>query len=74
MNQQTGKYFIIAGLIIILIGVIIFFFHNSLRWMGRLPGDIRIENKNSRFYFPIVTMIIVSIVLTLLVNLLRKWF
>lgn len=74
MNQQTGKYFIIVGLIIILIGVIIFFFHNSLRWMGRLPGDIRIENKNSRFYFPIVTMIIVSIVLTLLVNLLRKWF
>ena len=74
MNQQTGKYFIIVGLIIILIGVIIFYFHNSLRWMGRLPGDIRIENKNSRFYFPIVTMIIVSIVLTLLVNLLRKWF
>ncbi|HRN72145.1 MAG TPA: DUF2905 domain-containing protein [Ginsengibacter sp.] len=74
MNQQTGKYIIIAGLIIVLIGVIIFFFHNSLRWMGRLPGDIRIENKNSRFYFPIVTMIIVSVVLTLLVNLLRKWF
>ncbi|MCO6498022.1 MAG: DUF2905 domain-containing protein [Chitinophagaceae bacterium] len=73
MNQQTGKYIIIAGLIIVVIGIIIFFFHNSLRWLGRLPGDIRIEGKNSKFYFPVVTMIIISVVLTLIVNLIRRW-
>ncbi len=74
MNQQTGKYIIIIGLIIVVIGVVIFFFHNAFRWLGRLPGDIRIEGNNSRFYFPWVTMLIVSILLTVLVNLFRKWF
>lgn len=74
MNQQTGKYIIIAGLIIVGVGVIVFFFHNAFRWFGRLPGDIRIEGKNTRFYFPWVTMIVLSIVLTIIVNLFRKWF
>lgn len=41
-------------------------------WLGRLPGDIRIERGNSAFYFPIVTCIIVSIVLTLLMSLFRR--
>jgi hypothetical protein len=41
-------------------------------WLGRLPGDIRIERGNTAFYFPIVTCIIVSIVLTLLMSLFRR--
>lgn len=41
-------------------------------WLGRLPGDIRIERGNTAFYFPIVTCIIVSIVLTLLLALFRR--
>jgi hypothetical protein len=41
-------------------------------WMGRLPGDIRIDRGNTGFYFPIVTCIIVSIVLTLLMSLFRR--
>jgi hypothetical protein len=41
-------------------------------WLGRLPGDIRIERGNTAFYFPIVTCIIVSIVLTLLLSLFRR--
>lgn len=73
MNQQTGKYIILAGLVIVAIGLILFFFGNAFKWMGRLPGDIRIEGKNSRIFFPITTMIIVSIVLTLVINLIRKW-
>ena len=52
MSQQTGKYIIIAGLVITLIGILVFFFHNAFRWFGRLPGDIRVEGKNTRFYFP----------------------
>jgi hypothetical protein len=42
------------------------------RWLGRLPGDIRIERGNTAFYFPIVTCIVVSIVLTLLLSLFRR--
>ena len=41
-------------------------------WLGRLPGDIRIERGNTAFYFPIVTCIVVSIILTLLVSLFRR--
>jgi hypothetical protein len=41
-------------------------------WFGRLPGDIRIERGNFGFYFPVVTCVIVSIVLTLLMSLFRR--
>ena len=41
-------------------------------WLGRLPGDIRIERGNSAFYFPIVTCIVISIVLTLLLSFFRR--
>ncbi|MEO8822766.1 MAG: DUF2905 domain-containing protein [Ginsengibacter sp.] len=42
--------------------------------MGRLPGDIRIERESFRFYFPLMTMIILSIVVTLLVTIFKKFF
>jgi Protein of unknown function (DUF2905) len=71
MNSQTGKYIILIGAIIILAGIIIYFFHNKLNWIGRLPGDIRIEKENFRFYFPITTIILLSIVLTLILRLIR---
>ncbi len=72
MNQQTGKYILLFGVIIIVIGTIVYFFGNKLNWIGRLPGDIRIERENFRFYFPITTMILFSVLLTLIVNLVRR--
>ena len=72
MNQQTGKYIIVFGIIIILVGAVVYFFGNKLHWIGRLPGDIRIEGENTRFYFPITSMIIFSILLTIIVNLVRR--
>lgn len=72
MNQQTGKYIIVLGAVIVLIGAVVYFFGNKLHWIGRLPGDIRIERENMRFYFPLTTMILFSVLLTLIVNLLRK--
>ncbi|RNI35647.1 DUF2905 domain-containing protein [Hanamia caeni] len=74
MDQQTGKYILVVGLIIVFIGVIIYFFHDYFRWIGRLPGDIRIEKNNFRFYFPLGTMIIISLVLTILFNIFKKFF
>ena len=74
MQSDTGKYFIIAGLVIVLLGVIIYFFHDKLHWIGRLPGDIRIERENFRFYFPITTMIILSILITVIIRLINKFF
>ena len=74
MEQQTGKYIIVFGLLVVVIGAIVYFFHDKLHWLGRLPGDIRIEKENFRFYFPITTMILFSVLLTILVNLIRKLF
>jgi len=74
MDQQTGKYILVIGLITVFIGIIIYFFHDYFRWIGRLPGDIRIEKNNFRFYFPLATMIIVSLVLTILINIFKKLF
>jgi len=74
MNSDFGKYVIIAGIMIIFLGVIIYFFHDKLNWIGRLPGDIRIEKENFKFYFPITTMILFSLVLTVIVQIIRKLF
>ncbi len=72
MTNSTGKYIIIIGTIIILIGILIYFFHNKFSWIGKLPGDIRIEKENLKFYFPLTTMVILSITITLIVNFIRK--
>ena len=74
MNSETGKYIILIGSLIVIIGIVVYFFHDKLHWIGRLPGDIRIERENFRFYFPITTMILLSLVVTALVWVIRKLF
>lgn len=73
MSSETGKYVIIIGLLIVVAGLVIYFFHDKLHWIGRLPGDIRIERENFRFYFPITTMILASIVVSLIVQLVKRF-
>lgn len=72
--QVYGKYFIIFGIIFVILGAILYLFGNQLNWFGKLPGDIRIEKENFRFYFPITTMILMSVILTIIINLIRKFF
>lgn len=74
MDQQTGKYVILAGVIILIAGIVIYFFHNYFRWLGKLPGDIRVEKENYRFYFPIVSMIVISVLVTIIINVFKRWF
>lgn len=74
MGQGMGKYIMLIGVIIIIAGIIVYFFGDKLHWIGRLPGDIRIEKENVRFYFPITTMILFSLLLTILVRLFRHFF
>lgn len=73
MNQATAKYIIFAGVAIVLIGILFYFLGDKLKWIGNLPGDIRIENENTRIYFPITTMILISVVGSLLLNLVRRF-
>jgi H+/Cl- antiporter ClcA len=74
MDQQTGKYILIAGIFIVIAGLLVYFFHDYFKWIGRLPGDIRIEKRNFRFYFPWVTMILLSIVITIIISIFRRFF
>ena len=74
MDQDTGKYIIGFGIIVVVVGLLIYFFHDKLNWIGRLPGDIRVERENFRFYFPLTTMILLSLLLTLIINIFRRLF
>jgi Protein of unknown function (DUF2905) len=67
---DLGKVLVIFGFVMVLLGVLLW--TGLGNWMGKLPGDIRIERGNSGFYFPIVTCILISIVLSLVFSLFRR--
>jgi hypothetical protein len=60
-----GKSLIVAGIILIVVGVI-FTYRDKIPFLGRLPGDLKIERGNFTFYFPIVTSILLSVLLSLI--------
>ncbi|MCB9264637.1 MAG: DUF2905 domain-containing protein [Lewinellaceae bacterium] len=72
-NSSLGKLLIMGGLILLVAGLVVFFLGDKLSWLGRLPGDIRIERDNFRFYFPLTTMILLSLLLTIVINLIRRF-
>lgn len=73
MNAETGKWIIVAGVLLLLIGVLVYFFHDKLHWLGRLPGDIRIEKENFRFYFPLTTMLLASVLLNVIIRIVKRF-
>lgn len=73
--REIGKTLLVVGIALIGVGALLMFGAKLPFRLGRLPGDIVVQGRNSRFYFPIVTCIIVSVVLTLLmwiVNFFRR--
>jgi hypothetical protein len=69
--REMGKFLVIIGAVLAVIGFI-FWSGFAPKWLGRLPGDIRIERGNSAFYFPIVTCIVLSVLLSLLLSIFRR--
>jgi hypothetical protein len=65
---------ITIGVILVIAGLILYFAGGRLTWLGRLPGDIRIERENFKLYFPLTTMIILSLLLTLILWIIRKMY
>jgi glycerol uptake facilitator-like aquaporin len=65
----TGKMLTIIGVVLFVIGLAVSYAPWLVNWFGRLPGDIHIQNEKSFVFIPIVSMLIVSIILTLIVNL-----
>jgi ribose/xylose/arabinose/galactoside ABC-type transport system permease subunit len=68
---ELGKFLVILGAVIVILGLLLWTGIGT-GFLGKLPGDIRIERSNSAFYFPIVTCIIISIVLSLIFSLFRR--
>ena len=64
--ERVGKMIILIGILIVIAGIVIWLLGDKLRFLGHLPGDIRIERENYRIYIPITTMILVSAVLSLI--------
>lgn len=72
MVRSVGLLVIAAGVLVVVVGLLIY--SGALSWFGRLPGDIRYESGRVRVYFPLVSMLLISIVLTVLFSLLRRFF
>lgn len=66
-----AKTLIIIGVILIMIGVMWYFFADKLSFIGNLPGDIKIEREHFKFYFPLTTMLLVSIFIHLVMRVLK---
>jgi hypothetical protein len=71
--ENIGRYLMIGGMILFVIGGLIFLASKFGLPFGRLPGDIRIERENFSLYFPLTSMILISAILTILINVIRKF-
>lgn len=72
--ENIARYLIIGGFILILIGGGVYLAARMGIPFGRLPGDIRIEGQNGSFYFPVVTSLLLSIILTIVLNVIFRLF
>ncbi|MEP0827700.1 MAG: DUF2905 domain-containing protein [bacterium] len=68
--MQTGKILILLGIGLVVAGIILLF-SGKIPFLGRLPGDLSWRTGNFRIYFPIATMLLISLLLTIIINLFR---
>lgn len=66
-----GKILVIGGATLFVVGLL-FMFGDKIPFLGRLPGDIFIQRKGFDFYFPVVTCVVVSVLLTILLNIISR--
>jgi len=69
---DLGRWLVIAGVLLIALGLLTQ--SGALTWIGRLPGDIRIERPGFSFYFPLTSMLVISAVLSAAVYLIRRFY
>lgn len=72
--ENIARYVILAGVVLIVVGAILFGLAKLNIPLGRLPGDIRIEGPNGSFYFPLMTCILLSIGLSVILNLIGRFW
>ena len=71
--DKIGKLIVLIGLLIAAAGGLVWLLDDKLRFLGRLPGDIRYESENTRIYIPISTMLLVSLLLSFIMWLVQRF-
>jgi hypothetical protein len=71
-RSPIGLPIVIAGVVLVIVGLLAW--SGALSWFGRLPGDIRVERPNARFYAPITSMLVISVALSLIVAIVRRFW
>jgi hypothetical protein len=69
-----GRLLLILGLVIALVGLLLWGAGRFFPWLGNLPGDIRIERENFRLYSPLATMILLSVIGSIILNIIIRIF
>jgi hypothetical protein len=72
--ETVGRYLIIGGIILLVLGGLAILAARTGIPLGRLPGDIRIVGKNGVFYFPLITCILLSVILSVLLTLISRFW
>ena len=70
--RELGLLLVGLGALVAVVGLLLYW--GGFSWFGRLPGDIRFESESTRVFVPITSMILISILLTVLLNLARRFF
>ena len=67
-----ARWLIIIGLVLVVVGLVLHYVPGAFSWFGKLPGDIRVQSERGKFFFPLTSTLIISIVLSILFNLFKK--
>ncbi len=70
----AGKFVVGIGIILVAVGLILWFAGDKFTWFGNLPGDLKVERPGFTFYAPITSMIILSVVLSIILALIARFF
>jgi hypothetical protein len=71
--ENLGKIIVGLGLILVVVGLAVWFLGDKLGWLGNLPGDIRVERPGFSFYMPCATMILFSLVLSIVLSVISRF-
>jgi hypothetical protein len=71
-DMEAGKLIAVIGALLVVVGLLLWKVPGLFGWLGKLPGDISVQKGNFSFYFPIVTCILISVLLTLIAWLVRR--
>jgi hypothetical protein len=72
--MRVSNILIVIGASLLLLGIVLRYFPGLFSWFGNLPGDIRRETENTTVFIPITSMLVISVVLTVLVNVVGRLF